>query len=176
MNYLNSGMKFAAVVAKWPISGVCDIGKRGQACPISESACARSGPTSRPSLTLRRTQAYSPQHLSNCSPWPSPLRVPPRRRLDVFRTTVFLSQLRTCALATTLSLVVAAVGFAQSATGSIEGTVVDTSGAVLPGVTVTLTNSETGAARTVTTDPNGLFAVPLLPVGIYEVAAELAGF
>src|SRR5262249_22568998 len=56
-------------------------------------------------LTLRRTRAYSPGHLSICSPWLRPLQVPPRRRLDVFRKTVFLSHLRTCALATALSIV-----------------------------------------------------------------------
>ena len=82
------------------------------------------------------------------------------------RTTVFLTRLRLAALAIVMSLVTAAVAGAQSPTGSIEGTVVDSSGAVLPGVTVTLTNSETGATRSVVTDSNGLFAVPLLPVGI----------
>ncbi len=92
------------------------------------------------------------------------------------RTTVFLARLRPCALAVIVSLLAAGLAGAQSPTGSIQGTVVDSSGALLPGVTVTLTNSETGAARTVVTDSNGLFAMPLLPVGIYEIAAELAGF
>ncbi|MGH9312324.1 MAG: TonB-dependent receptor [Vicinamibacterales bacterium] len=65
---------------------------------------------------------------------------------------------------------------AQSATGSIEGAVVDQSGAVLPGVNVTLTHAATGVSRTVVTDAQGLFRAPLLPVGAYEIATELGGF
>jgi outer membrane receptor protein involved in Fe transport len=65
---------------------------------------------------------------------------------------------------------------AQSATGEIQGTVLDPSGAVLPGVTVTIVNLATGATREVVTDAQGLFAVPGLPVGPYEVTAALQGF
>jgi hypothetical protein len=64
----------------------------------------------------------------------------------------------------------------QAANGSIEGTVVDESGGVLPGVTVTVTNTETGAVRTVVTNESGLFRAPLLPLGTYTVRAELEGF
>lgn len=66
--------------------------------------------------------------------------------------------------------------FAQSATGEIQGTIVDQSGAVLPGVTVTVLNTATGISREVVTDEGGLFAVPGLPVGPYEVTAALQGF
>ena len=72
-----------------------------------------------------------------------------------------------------LSVVPAA---AQSATGTIDGTVVDQSGALLPGVTVTLTEADTGAQRVAVTDANGLFSAPVLPVGVYNLTAELAGF
>ncbi len=65
---------------------------------------------------------------------------------------------------------------AQSATGSIEGTIVDQTGALMPGVTVTATQPATGASRTVVTDANGIFRIPLLPVGVYDLSAELAGF
>ena len=65
---------------------------------------------------------------------------------------------------------------AQSATGSIEGQVVDQSGAVLPGVSVTITLPATGASRPVVTDEHGQFRAPLLPPGAYDIAAELAGF
>ena len=65
---------------------------------------------------------------------------------------------------------------AQSATGSIEGSVVDQSAAVMPGVTITVTSRETGAIRSLVTDDQGLFRAPLLPVGGYTVAAELSGF
>ena len=65
---------------------------------------------------------------------------------------------------------------AQSATGEIQGTIVDPSGAVLPGVTVSIVNTATGATREVVTDAAGLFVVPGLPVGPYEVTATLQGF
>ena len=64
----------------------------------------------------------------------------------------------------------------QATNGSIEGKIVDASGAVLPGVTVTLTNVDTGVERVVVTNENGLFRAPLLPLGTYKVAAELQGF
>jgi hypothetical protein len=77
-----------------------------------------------------------------------------------------------------LSLILAAPAFAQSqaANGSIEGTVVDASGGVLPGVTVTVTNTDTGAVRAVVTNESGLYRAPLLPLGKYNVTAELQGF
>ena len=65
---------------------------------------------------------------------------------------------------------------AQSPTGAIDGVVVDQSGAVMPGVTVTVAQPATGLERTVVTDENGLFRVLLLPVGAYTLNAELAGF
>jgi outer membrane receptor protein involved in Fe transport len=66
--------------------------------------------------------------------------------------------------------------FAQSATGALQGTVVDQQGAVLPGVTVTATNADTGVARAMITDASGAFRAELLPVGRYNVNAELPGF
>jgi hypothetical protein len=73
---------------------------------------------------------------------------------------------------------VAAPVFAQStaANGAIEGTISDTSGGVLPGVTVTITNVNTGAERAVVTNEKGLYRAPLLPLGSYQVVAELPGF
>jgi outer membrane receptor protein involved in Fe transport len=65
---------------------------------------------------------------------------------------------------------------AQSATGSIEGTIVDQSGALMPGVTITVVQIETGTTRTAVSDENGIFRVLLLPVGVYDVTAELSGF
>ena len=68
--------------------------------------------------------------------------------------------------------------FAQStaANGAIEGTVADNSGGVLPGVTVTVTNTETGTVRSVVTNDDGLYRATLLPLGAYRVVAELQGF
>src|SRR5438034_1750402 len=75
-------------------------------------------------------------------------------------------------------LVCCAPAAAQStaANGSIEGTITDASGGVLPGVTVTVTNVETGAERSVVTNELGLYRAPLLPLGTYRVVAELQGF
>jgi hypothetical protein len=77
-----------------------------------------------------------------------------------------------------LALVAAAPASAQStaANGAIEGTVADGSGAVLPGVTVTVTGLDTGAERVVVSNETGLYRVPLLPLGVYRVVAELQGF
>jgi hypothetical protein len=64
----------------------------------------------------------------------------------------------------------------QAVNGTIEGTIKDASGALLPGVTVTVRNTDTGAERVVVTDANGLYRAPLLPLGTYTVSAELSGF
>ncbi len=65
---------------------------------------------------------------------------------------------------------------AQSTTGRISGTVSDTQGGVLPGVTVTLTQDRTGLTRTALTDQTGGYVMVSLPVGSYAVSAELSGF
>jgi outer membrane receptor protein involved in Fe transport len=65
---------------------------------------------------------------------------------------------------------------AQSSTGSISGTIVDDSGAALPGVTVSATNAATSAVRTAVTNGTGYYSVGLLPPGRYDVTASLDGF
>ncbi|MGH9384150.1 MAG: TonB-dependent receptor [Vicinamibacterales bacterium] len=80
-------------------------------------------------------------------------------------------------LAAALFVVGSAVAaHAQSVAGYIDGQVFDQSGAVLPGVTITLVQSATGFDRTLVTDANGVFRAPLLPVGVYQLTATLAGF
>src|SRR3954447_1152419 len=64
----------------------------------------------------------------------------------------------------------------QAINGTIEGTVSDESGAALPGVNVTVSNLDTGDTRVVVTNQAGVYRAPLLPLGPYRVAAELAGF
>jgi outer membrane receptor protein involved in Fe transport len=83
---------------------------------------------------------------------------------------------RTLVLAATCVALFTDSAHAQSVNGSIQGTVVDQSGAVLPGVTVTVTNSSTAATRSMVTDETGTFRAELLPVGTYDVSAELSGF
>ena len=65
---------------------------------------------------------------------------------------------------------------AQLPTATILGLAKDSSGAVLPNATITITNVDTGAVRTVSTGDDGAFRVPELPVGHYEVRGEHAGF
>jgi hypothetical protein len=77
-----------------------------------------------------------------------------------------------------LSVVLTRSAHAQSQAidGSIEGTVVDTSGGVLPGVTVTLTNIATGTERVVVSNDSGIYRAPLLRLGSYRIKVELSGF
>ena len=66
--------------------------------------------------------------------------------------------------------------FAQTVTGTIQGTVSDSSGGVLPGVTVLVTNAETGAQRTVVTNEAGFYIAPFVQIGRYSVRATMSGF
>jgi hypothetical protein len=76
-----------------------------------------------------------------------------------------------------LALVCAAPALAQvSPTGSISGAVSDTSGANVPGATVTIRNVETNAEYAVQTSDEGTFTVPSLPVGVYQAAVTATGF
>src|SRR5437879_13668473 len=66
---------------------------------------------------------------------------------------------------------------AQTAsTGALTGTVMDSSGAVLPGVMVTTTSVDTAQTRSVITGEDGTYRVTLLPPGNYSVKFELTGF
>src|SRR5579875_3125171 len=64
----------------------------------------------------------------------------------------------------------------QVSRGTITGIVTDPSGAVVPGVEITVTNVATGVTNHVTTNSSGSYAVPLLPTGTYNVTAEKTGF
>src|SRR5262249_54967837 len=61
---------------------------------------------------------------------------------------------------------------AQIDTGSLVGTTVDPSGAVVPGATITLLSETTGARRTATTDDRGNFEFNAVPSGTYTVIAD----
>lgn len=61
-------------------------------------------------------------------------------------------------------------------TGAVEGTVMDSSGGVLPGVSLTLKNAETGTERNAIADGDGRYRFPALQPGTYTLTAALAGF
>jgi carboxypeptidase family protein len=61
-------------------------------------------------------------------------------------------------------------------TGTLQGTVKDQSGAVLPGVTVVVTSPALQGTRETVSDGNGVYTIPALPPGLYSVRFELSGF
>src|SRR6476659_9595496 len=65
---------------------------------------------------------------------------------------------------------------AQQTTGNITGRIVDAQGAAVPGVTVTARSPQTGFVRTDVSDGEGIYRLTALPVGTYDVSAELSGF
>ncbi len=65
---------------------------------------------------------------------------------------------------------------AQETTGTITGTVTDQTGAVLPGVSIIVKNVETGRTWDLVSTETGTYSATLLPVGNYEITAELSGF
>ena len=83
---------------------------------------------------------------------------------------VFAIALVALVIITTPPLAFAQVG------GSISGTVKDSSGGVMPGVTVTATNTVLGTMFTTVTDGQGLYSFPKLPVAKYDVTFQLEGF
>lgn len=65
---------------------------------------------------------------------------------------------------------------AQTTTGSIVGTVTDSTGAVVAEATITVTNVDTGTTVKTTSDSSGNYVVTPLPVGNYTVTVEARGF
>jgi len=78
-------------------------------------------------------------------------------------------------MAWVLALLLSPVLYGQT-TGSFSGNVLDQSGSSISGATVTATSQETGVARESKTDGAGHYLIPLLPVGIYTLHVEFAGF
>jgi hypothetical protein len=70
----------------------------------------------------------------------------------------------------------AAQGGGASSTGTIQGRAADSSGAVLPGVTVTATSPSMIGTQSQVTNENGSYRFPAVPPGVYELTFELAGF
>src|SRR6187549_2934915 len=88
-------------------------------------------------------------------------------------------QRRTCRAAVwAVMLLVASAtsAFAQIDRGTISGTIKDSQGGVVPGVTVTATITQTQQTRTTVTDGSGFYTFPNLQPGRYDISAELQGF
>src|SRR6266542_2337739 len=66
--------------------------------------------------------------------------------------------------------------FGQGSTATISGVVRDGSGALVPGVSVTVKHSENGLTRTAVSTENGSYVMQLLPIGPYEITTEMPGF
>ena len=80
-----------------------------------------------------------------------------------------------CFLIVLLALLFAVPATAQTG-GTITGTIRDAQGGVLPGVTLTLRNAESGVTRTAVSESDGTYRLQGVPPGRYELVAELAGF
>src|ERR1051326_3088758 len=87
-----------------------------------------------------------------------------------------MQRIKFCVTAFVYGFVCGAIALAQVTTGTVSGTVTDSTGAVIPGVTVTLTSTEKGISRTVFTDEGGRYRAPELALGSYEITTELPGF
>ena len=79
-------------------------------------------------------------------------------------------------LVTLFVLALSSSTYAQRTTGDISGTVTDSTGGVLPGVTITAVCTETNFTRTAVTDGTGGFRVSELPICVYRVTSDLQGF
>src|SRR6185369_2100259 len=87
------------------------------------------------------------------------------------------SFLRCKATVLTIALLAfATVTHAQTITGSISGAVMDSTGGMIPGATVTLISEKTGQARTSTTNAEGRFNFAALQPGTYTLKVEYRGF
>src|SRR5580698_9276289 len=77
---------------------------------------------------------------------------------------------------TALLLCTAAGLFAQAGSGTITGTLIDPSGSVVPGATVSILNTSTGVTRSITTNDAGIYVATFLQPSDYTVTASKAGF
>ena len=89
---------------------------------------------------------------------------------------------RVCGVATlilacaTVTLLCAVSASAQTVTGTLQGTVSDMNGAVIPDAEIIVHNVETGQQRTLTTKGDGFYVASFMPLGRYNVTASKTGF
>ena len=75
-----------------------------------------------------------------------------------------------------LLILAAALSFGQTANGQLTGIISDSSGAVIAGINVVATAKDTGIVLSGTTSQTGLYTIPQMPVGRYEVTITQSGF
>src|ERR1700752_3405174 len=75
-----------------------------------------------------------------------------------------------------LALLLSSAAFGQMVNGTIVGTVTDSSGAVIAGAKVTITEVNTKIVHSNVTNPSGDYSFPDLPPGTYDIVAEMTGF
>lgn len=99
-----------------------------------------------------------------------------RRRADLLEASKRMSAYPGHLIALVLVFLLGAAVVWGSVTGSISGTVRDSSGAVIPGASVVALNTETGIESSTRTDARGFYSLPALPVGHYNVEIQARGF
>src|SRR5438094_3294207 len=87
-----------------------------------------------------------------------------------------MGSMRNLFVAALLLVCVCTSVFARSTNATLGGTVTDSSRALIPGVTITATNTQTGIVNTAVTNESGTYQFASLQPGVYKVSAELPGF
>ena len=99
------------------------------------------------------------------------------KQLRAFLTLTKMMRFRNFGLAIVFTLLMSfSVVQAQTSFGRISGTVTDSTGAVVPNASVTVSDAATNFSRVVTTDENGYYTLTNLPVGAYNVTVEVQSF
>ena len=83
---------------------------------------------------------------------------------------------RPCILAVALAVLFSVAAWSQTQLATVSGTITDPSGAVVPGVSVTIVSQGTGLKRSALTDTAGAYRFAGLPTGIYDVRLQRTGF
>src|SRR5256885_16853994 len=104
------------------------------------------------------------------------VRLSCRRRIAMTVRTPCLRSFKFLPYSFLFLMIAASLVTAQTTTAAFQGTVTDTSGAVIPAAQVTASNVETGLKRTTTTNEAGRFLLSELPPGSYEITVSLSGF
>ena len=86
------------------------------------------------------------------------------------------ANIRHLLVAAAISLCFASIALAQTVTGTLQGTVTDINGAVMPGAEVVLKNADTGQERTLKTNGDGFYVASFIPIGRYQVTVSQTGF